>query len=145
MVNSKLMMTNKCTSVVARFKGLVDAPEQNRRHRLMRHVQGYSGSHWTPAQATTCSVLPQRLPGQQANKQQSTNIPKKVAVLMAMATHRYVTMHIVQWRRFKALLDATKRHHQASIAAICCNRSRMCRFYYCFFIINSYKKVTGRC
>jgi hypothetical protein len=45
-------------------------------------------------QATTHSVLPQRPPGQQANKQQSTNSPKKLAVLMAMAMRRYVTTHI---------------------------------------------------
>ena len=38
--------------------------------------------------ATTCYVLPQRPLGQQANKQQSTNTPKKVAVLMAMAMRR---------------------------------------------------------
>ncbi len=38
--------------------------------------------------ATTCSVLPQRPPGQQANKQQSTNTPKKVAMLMAAAVRR---------------------------------------------------------
>ncbi len=35
--------------------------------------------------ATTCSILPQRPPGQQANKQQSTNTPTKLAVLKAMA------------------------------------------------------------
>jgi hypothetical protein len=46
--------------------------------------------HW----ATICSISPQRPPGQQANKQQSTNASKKVAVLMAMATRRYVTVHI---------------------------------------------------
>jgi hypothetical protein len=93
--------------------------------------------------ATTCSVLPQHLPGQQANKQQSTNAPKKVAVLMAMATRQYVTVHIARWRRFRALLDATKRHHWASIAANHCNRSCMCRFFLSFFIVNLYKKVTG--
>ncbi len=43
---------------------------------------------------TTCYILPQRLPGQQANKQQLTNTPKKVAVLMAMAMRRYVTPRI---------------------------------------------------
>jgi hypothetical protein len=48
--------------------------------------------HW----ATTHYVLPQRMPGQQANKQQSTNTPKKVAVLMAMTMRRYVTVHIAQ-------------------------------------------------
>jgi hypothetical protein len=42
----KLTMTSKCTSVAARFEGLADAPEQYRRHRPMRHVQSYSGSHW---------------------------------------------------------------------------------------------------
>ncbi len=95
--------------------------------------------------ATTCSLLPQQPPGQQANKQQSTNAPKKVAVLMAMATRRYVTVHIAQWRRFMALLDATKRHHWASIAVNRCNRSCIYWFFLSFFIVNSYKKVTGRC
>jgi hypothetical protein len=90
--------------------------------------------------ATTCSVSPQRPPGQQANKQQSTNALKKVAILMAMATHRYVTVHIAQWRRFRALLDATKHHHQASIVADCCNRSRMCRFFTSFFTVKTVQK-----
>ncbi len=67
--------------------------------------------HW----ATTCYVLPQRPPGQQANKQQSTNTPKKVAVLMAMAMYRYVTAHIAWWRRSRASLEATGCHHRASI------------------------------
>jgi hypothetical protein len=48
MVNDKSMMTSKCTSVAAHFEGLADAPEGYRRHRPMRHVQGYLGSHWTP-------------------------------------------------------------------------------------------------
>jgi hypothetical protein len=43
--------------------------------------------------ATIRSVLPQRPPEQQANKQQSTNTPKKLAVLMAMAMQWYVTAH----------------------------------------------------
>jgi hypothetical protein len=46
---TKLTMTLKCTSVAARFEGLADVPEQYRWHRLMQHVQGYSGSHWTLA------------------------------------------------------------------------------------------------
>jgi hypothetical protein len=93
--------------------------------------------------ATTCSVLPQRPPGQQANKQQSTNTPKKLAVLMAMAMCWYVTVYIAQWRRFRALLDATNCHHWASIVANSCNRSRMCRFFTSFFIFNLYKKIAG--
>jgi hypothetical protein len=43
--------------------------------------------HWE----TTCLVLPQRQPGQQAFKQRSTNTPAKLAILMAMAMRHYVT------------------------------------------------------
>jgi hypothetical protein len=67
--------------------------------------------HW----AATCSVLPQRPPGQQANKQQSTNTPRKQAVLMAMAMRWYVTAWIARWRRSRASLEATGRCHRASI------------------------------
>jgi hypothetical protein len=48
--------------------------------------------HWV----TTRSVLLQRPPGQQANKQQSTNTPKKLAVLMAAAVRRYNTACIAR-------------------------------------------------
>ncbi len=67
--------------------------------------------HW----ATACSVSPQRPPGKQANKQQSTNTPAKLAVLMAMAMCRNVTPHIARWRRSRASLEATGRCHRASI------------------------------
>jgi hypothetical protein len=39
---------SKCTSSASRFDGHGVAPEQYRRHCLMRHVWGYSGSHWMP-------------------------------------------------------------------------------------------------
>jgi hypothetical protein len=45
----KSTMTNECTSSAGRFDGHGSALEQYRWHRLMRHVQGYSGSHWTLA------------------------------------------------------------------------------------------------
>jgi hypothetical protein len=65
--------------------------------------------------ATTCSVSPRRPPGKQANKLQSTNTPTKLAILMAMAMRRYITARIAQWRRSRASLEATGRHHWASI------------------------------
>ncbi len=46
---TKSTMTLKCTSVAANFEGLADAPERYRLHHLMQRVQGYYGSHWTPA------------------------------------------------------------------------------------------------
>jgi hypothetical protein len=48
MTMAKSPMTNKCTSSAGRFDGHDDVPEQIRRHHLMRHVQGYSKSHWMP-------------------------------------------------------------------------------------------------
>jgi hypothetical protein len=84
--------------------------------------------------ATTCSVLPQWLPGQQANKQQSTNTPRKQAVLMAMAMRRYVTTSIAQWRRSRASLEATGRHRWASIMSNNINRTWLRRFFYVFII-----------
>ncbi len=86
--------------------------------------------HW----ATTCSVLPQP-PGQQANKQQSTNIPTKLAVSMAMAMQRYVTARIAQWRRSRAsLLEATGRRHQACILSNNIKGTWLCWFFLMFFI-----------
>jgi hypothetical protein len=125
----KSTMTNKCTSSAGRFDGHGGAPEQYRWHRLMWHVQGYSQSHWIPPRATTCYVLPQRPPGQQANKQQSTNTPKMVAALMAMAMHWYVTTRIPQWRRSRASLEATGRRHLASIMSNNINWTWLRRFF----------------
>ncbi len=86
-----------------------------------KHIAQCSMSRATPEATgrrhlvTTPSVSPQRPPGQQANKQQSTNIPTKLAVLMAMAMRWHVTTHIARWRRSRALLEATGCHHWASI------------------------------
>ncbi len=82
--------------------------------------------------ATTCYLLPQQPPGQQANKQQSTNTPKKVAVLMAMAMRRYVTACIAQWRRSRASLEATGRHHRASIMSDNINWTWLWHFFLMF-------------
>ncbi len=82
--------------------------------------------------ATTCYVLPQRPPRQQANKQQSTNTPKKVAVLMAMAMRWYVTARISWWRRSRASLEATGCRHWASIMSDNINWTWQRRFFLMF-------------
>jgi hypothetical protein len=45
----KAVVANKCTSSASHFYGNSGAPEQYRWHCPMRHVHGYSGSHWTLA------------------------------------------------------------------------------------------------
>ncbi len=92
--------------------------------------------HW----ATTCYVSPQQPPGQQANKQQSTNTPKKVAVLMAMVMRRYVTARITQWRRSRASLEATGRRHRASIMSNNINWTWLRRICWCFHRQNRRKR-----
>jgi hypothetical protein len=139
------MMTNQFTSFAAHFEDLADAPEQYRWHCPMRHVQGYSGSHWTPASGNYLLCIAPAAARATGKQTTSTNAPKKVAVLMAMAMRQCVTVHIARFRRFMALEDATKRYHQASIAANCCNLSCMCRLSMSFFILNSHKKVAGQC
>ncbi len=90
--------------------------------------------------ATTCSVLPQQPPGQQANKQQSTNTPTKLAVLMAMAMHRYVTARIARWRRSRASLEDTERHHRVSIMSDNINWTWLWQFFQCFHRQNRRKR-----
>ena len=94
-------------------------------------------------QATTCYVLPQRPPGQQANKQQSTNTPKKVAVLMAMAMRRYVTARITRWRRSRASLEATGHRHWASIMSNNIKGIWLGRLLFVFFIVKTIGKGHG--
>jgi hypothetical protein len=48
MASKKGAAKNKYTSVLVHFYSHGGAPEQHRWHHLMRHVQGYPESHWTP-------------------------------------------------------------------------------------------------
>ncbi len=84
--------------------------------------------HWV----TTCSILPQRPPGQQANKQQSTNTPTKLTILMAMTMRQYITARISQWRRSRASLEATGCRHWASIMSNNINRTWQWWFFLLF-------------
>jgi hypothetical protein len=42
-------MASRCSSVVGCFDGHGGPPVQYKAHHPMKHVQGYSGSHWKPA------------------------------------------------------------------------------------------------
>jgi hypothetical protein len=92
---------------------------------------------------TTCSVSPQRLPGQQANKEQSTNTLAKMAIPMAMAMRQYVTACIAQWRRSRASLEATGHCHQASKLSNNIKLDRARRYFFDVFIIKAVGKGHG--
>ncbi len=90
--------------------------------------------------ATTHFVLPQWLPGQQANKQQSTNTPTKLAVLMAAVVRWYNTACIAWWRRSRASLEATGRCHWASIAVNNISGHGYDGFFKCFSLSTRWKR-----
>jgi hypothetical protein len=87
----KATITNKCTSSAGRFDGHGGALEQSEGIAQCGMSRATPEATGCRHRATTCSVSPQRLPGQQANKQKLTNTPKKLAVLMAAAVRRYNT------------------------------------------------------
>jgi hypothetical protein len=91
--------------------------------------------HW----ATTCSVLPQQPPGHQQTKQQQQNGPTLLAILIATAVCLYDTTCIAWWRRSRALVEATGRHHWASIAANSCNWSHI-RHFFLVFSLSTHRK-----
>ncbi len=95
--------------------------------------------HW----ATTCSILPQRPPGQHANKQQSTNTPKKVAMFMAAAVHQYNTVRIAQWKRSRALLEATGCHRWVSIMSNNIKPDMATTVFFNVFIVKTVGKGHG--
>jgi hypothetical protein len=92
----KSMMMNECAYAAGHFNGHADPLKQWTWHCPMQQSRATLDAPGSRHRATTCSVLPQQPPGQQANKQQSTNTPKKVALVMVMAMRWYVTARIAQ-------------------------------------------------
>jgi hypothetical protein len=46
---TKSTMVSTCSTAVGHFDGHGGLLVQYKAHHLMQHVQGYSGSYWTPA------------------------------------------------------------------------------------------------
>ncbi len=89
-------MTNKCTSSAGRFDGHSGATEQYRWYCPMRHVQGYSGSHWRPPSGNYLLHIAPVAVRATANKTTTKKLPKRLAILMAVAVHQYDTARIAQ-------------------------------------------------
>jgi hypothetical protein len=75
-INEATMM-NKCTSLAGHFDGHGDALEQYRWHFPMRHVQGYSGSHWTPPSGNYSLRIPPAVARATANETMTKKCTKK--------------------------------------------------------------------
>ncbi len=141
--SNKAAITNECTSLPAVL--MATAVRRSNTDGIAQCGMSRATPEATGPyhRATTCSVLPQRPPGQQANKQQSTNTPTKLAVSMAMAMSRYVTARIAQWRRSRASLEATGRCHQASIMSDNIKGTWLRWFFLMFLIVKTVGKGHG--
>ena len=62
---------NKCPSSVDHFDGHGETLKQYMRHRPMQHVQGYTGSHWTPPSHL---LAPYHLGGRQGASKQHNDV-----------------------------------------------------------------------
>ncbi len=128
---TKSMMTNKCTSFAGNFDGRVGAWVQCHVHHLMQHVQSYTqclrmppSGHYFLRIASVAARVPCKMT-------MIKNTPTLLAILMAMAMRQYNTVHIAQWRRFRASLEATGCCHRASVWSDSINWS--CQ--HCFFLV----------
>ena len=87
--------TSKCASVAGHFDGRAEALKRYMQHRLMQHVHGYIGSHWT--------LL-------------SGNYLLRIAPVAAMATNNKTTMQIVPSLLVISMAIAMQRYYPVCIA-----------------------------
>jgi hypothetical protein len=140
---NKATMTNKCTSSASQFDGHGGVPEQCRRHCPMRHVQGYSGSHWTPPLGhylLRIAPVAARATGKQTTINKYTY---KAGRFDSHGNAPVVTVCITQWRRFRASLEATIHRHRASIMSNNIKGTWLCQFFLMFFILKTGEKGHG--
>jgi hypothetical protein len=107
---TKLVVTNKCAAVAGHFDSHGGATEQYRQHCPMQHDQGHTKCPWTLPLGDYLLHNTPLAARATANKTMITTAPTLLAILMTIAMQRYDTVHITQWKRFRALLEATGCH-----------------------------------
>jgi hypothetical protein len=129
MMMAKSMMTIKCTSSASHWNGHGGLPVQYEVHCPMQHDQGYSRSHWmTQLGNYSLSIAPAAARAT-ATKHQQKHAPTLLAISMAVAVGWYDSTYIAQWRRSRASLEATGRHHWASNKSNNLQGTYLCQFY----------------
>ncbi len=130
---------SECTSSTGHFNGHGDALVQYEAHGPMQHVQGYTGSHWTLPLGNYSFCIAPEAARATANEQGQKHTPTLLAILMAMAIHCYITMHIARWRRSRAPLEATGLHHLVSIMSDNIKETYLHQFFLMVSIVNTLK------
>ena len=70
----------------------------------MQHVQGYTGSHWTPPSGNYSLRIALAAARATANKITMYHVPTLMAILLVIAMWRYCTARIARWRRSRAFI-----------------------------------------
>jgi hypothetical protein len=70
----------------------------------MQHVQGYTGSHWTPPSGDYSLRIALAATRATANKTTMYYVPTLMAISMVIAMRRYYTACIARWRRSRAFI-----------------------------------------
>jgi flagellar biosynthesis protein FliQ len=70
----------------------------------MQHVQGYTGSHWTPPSGVYSLRIALEAARATANKTTIYYLPTLMAILVVIAMRRYYTACIARWRRSRAFI-----------------------------------------
>jgi hypothetical protein len=96
MTMTKSLMMIKCTLSAIRFDGHGGPPVQYKAHQPMQHVQGSSRSHWMPPSGNYLLRIAPAAARATANETMEKNVPKRLAILMAVAVHWYNTAHIAR-------------------------------------------------
>ncbi len=96
-----------------------------------------------PHHANTCSISwwP---PGQQQTKQLWNIAPTLLAIWMSIAVRRCHTVCITWWGRFMAFLEATGRHHWASICSNNIGLTYQCQFLWNLSLSTCWKRPQGK-
>ena len=70
----------------------------------MQHVQGYTGSHWTPPSGDYSVRIALAAARATANKTTLYYVPTLMAILVVIVMRWYYTAHIAWWRRSRAFI-----------------------------------------
>ena len=104
MPSKKAAAANECPSSVDHVDGHSEALKRYMWHRLVQHVQGYTGSHWTPPSGDYSLRIALAAARATANKTTMYHVPTLMAISVVIAMRRYYTAHITRWRRSRAFI-----------------------------------------
>jgi len=74
------------------------------RHLPMQHVQGFTGSHWTPPSGDYSLRITLAAARATANKTTFYYVPTLMAILVVIAMRWYYAARIAQWRRSRTFI-----------------------------------------